>query len=211
MSATPTARLSKASRREQLLDSTAELLLARGVGGITMEGLAAQAGVSKALPYVHFDNADDVLVELYRRELQNFGERVDAAMAAESGPDGRLRAAIHAYFDVVSERGAILSLLTGPGSSVPTLAYGGQRPGHRFVERIYIRELGVPEEAARINAAVLLGALHGAVDALARRDGSRREIEETIVDLALGLAGERPHRGGEPDHAAESAGMSDAR
>ena len=116
VSAAPSTRLSKASRRDQLLDSAAELLLRRGTNGITMEGLAAQAGVSKALPYVHFDNAEHVLLELYRRELQGFGERVNAAVAQRKGVEARMRAAIHTYFDVVTERGAILSMLAGPGS-----------------------------------------------------------------------------------------------
>ena len=183
----PTARLSKASRREQLLDSAAEVLLQRGPGGITMEGLAQQAGVSKALPYVHFDNAGSVLVELYQREMQNLGERVAAALASQIEPSARLRAAVHSYFDVVVERGAILAMLAGPGSSIPVLADSGERLGNRFVAAIFRREFGVPEEAAMINAALLLGALNGGIDALTHGEGSRRAIEETVVELALGL------------------------
>lgn len=38
------------------------MLLERGAAAITMEGLAVQAGVSKALPYIHFDNAEAVLI-----------------------------------------------------------------------------------------------------------------------------------------------------
>src|SRR4051812_44173490 len=101
-------RLPKMERREQLLDAAASIIVERGVAGITMERLAATAGVSKALPYAHFENADEVLAELYRREVTELGVAI-VARAASAGPGiDRLIAAMHAYFDFVEARGAIL-------------------------------------------------------------------------------------------------------
>ncbi len=48
-----------------------------------MEGIAARGGVSKALPYRHFDNADDVLMALYQREMALLAERVTARLELE--------------------------------------------------------------------------------------------------------------------------------
>ena len=55
-------RLTRAQRRDHLLDAAAELVGLKGVGAVTMEGVAARAGVSKALPYTHFDDATDLLM-----------------------------------------------------------------------------------------------------------------------------------------------------
>jgi AcrR family transcriptional regulator len=60
-------KLTRGERRESLLDAATELLGAGGPGAVTMEGVAAAAGVTKALPYRHFPNADAVLVALVER------------------------------------------------------------------------------------------------------------------------------------------------
>ena len=180
-------RLTKEARRSQLLDSAADLLIERGVGGVTMEGIAAQARVSKALPYVHFDNAEAVLLALYRREVASIGNEVTEALASQVAPAARVAAAVHAYFDAVVDRGAILSMLTQLRPAAGHGADGEARAGHRFVAQLYVTELGLTERAARVSAGLLLGALHGAVDALAHGEGSRPRIEEAVVRLALHL------------------------
>ena len=51
-----------------------------------MERLAAEAGVSKALPYKHFDNSEQVLAELYRRETVGARARGVAGARATHRP-----------------------------------------------------------------------------------------------------------------------------
>jgi len=48
------ARLPRNERREQLLDVAAGLILEKGTEAVTMEGVAAAAGVSKGLGYAYF-------------------------------------------------------------------------------------------------------------------------------------------------------------
>lgn len=187
-SQTSTVRLSKAARREQLLDSATDLLRERGPHGVTMEGVAIRAGVSKALPYVHFHNAEAVLVELYRREVERLGAHVTTALRSEVEPSARIRAAVHGYFDAVIERGAIFSLLGGPGSTIPALADGGTRAGHRFVEDLFTKVLGIDAGRAPIAAGVFLGALTGGVELLAHGEAPRAAIEAAVVGVALHLA-----------------------
>lgn len=188
-SQTSTVRLSKAARREQLLDSATDLLLERGPHGVTMEGVAVRAGVSKALPYIHFDNAEAVLVELYRREVRRLGAHVTTALGSEAEPPARIRAAVHGYFDAVIERGAVFSLLGGPGSAIPALADGGTRAGHRFVEDLFTNVLGLHHDQAPVAAGLFLGALTGGVELLAHGEAPRAAIEAAVVGVALHLAG----------------------
>ena len=62
-------RLSHAQRRRQLLDAAASLIIEKSLDAVTMEGVAARAGVSKALPYRFFTNRDQILDRLIEREL----------------------------------------------------------------------------------------------------------------------------------------------
>lgn len=184
-----TSRLAKADRREQLLDIAAEVLLAQGRPALTMERLAQQAGVSKALPYLHFDNAEGVLVALYRREVAHLGQATLAAVRAAEGPEGKARAAVRAYFDVVSERGAIFSVLQAPASSIPHRADGGTRSGLRWVEELLVREVGLPRQRGPVAAAIVTAALAAAVDAWAHREVRRPDAEDAVTGVILHLAG----------------------
>ncbi len=184
----PGRRLTRADRRDQLLDVAAELVVERRAASITIEGLAARAEVSKALPYNHFDNADDVLIELYRREIARIGSRITEVLADPDDPEAKLRAVVHAYFQEVAERGEILSILTGPGSLVPHLADRGRGRENRFFADLLERHLGVAPERAPLVAAVVLGAFGGAVDAWAKGKARRSAAEAAVVDLTLHLA-----------------------
>jgi AcrR family transcriptional regulator len=107
----PVARLSHELRREQLLDAASTLIVERSLGAVTMEGVAAQAGVSKALPYRFFANRDDLLMSLYDREAGLLTARVRAATRGVEGYEQRVRAVVQAWLEGVTERGLVLGVL----------------------------------------------------------------------------------------------------
>src|SRR5688500_907945 len=76
MSRTAT-RLSKAARREQLLDAALAIVWDRGADGLTLVTLAEAAGVSRPIAYDHFGTRAGLLLALYRR----LEERHRAAVA----------------------------------------------------------------------------------------------------------------------------------
>lgn len=184
--AAPIGRLSKEGRREQLLDVAAEFVVERGVASLTMEGLAERAGVSKALPYQHFDNANAVLVALYEREIGLLGRRVYDAVDGIADPEGRVRLAIHAYFDVVAERGRVLGAFTGAGSNVAAEADGGARTGVAFVAELLVRPFGFSGSRARALASMFLGTLGGATDSWTHGDAGRRSTEAVLASVIIG-------------------------
>jgi len=179
-------RLTRQARREQLLDVAADLLVESGGSGLTMEGLAARAGVTKGLPYVHFDNADAVIDALHQREIGLLSDAVAAAYTRAHDPEERLRACLHAYFGVIIERGAVLSVLITQ-SAWPARAGAELEERRRFVARLFRVDLGLPRVEAELAASIFLGALNGGVEALALRQGARRVIEDRLVGLALGF------------------------
>lgn len=183
-------RMSRSRRRTQLLDVAAELVLTAGVGAVTMERLAERAGVSKALVYLHFDNAAAVLAELYHREVTTLGEQVAIAVEGPDTPEVKLRAAVSTYFDVVTHRGALFTVLA-PGGSTDLTQSDGSRIGQRFVTDLFQEIFGLPNRRARTAATVFLGALNGGVEAWALGELTRAEVEEAVVSVALHLASNR--------------------
>lgn len=107
----PTRRLSRDARRQQLLDTAADLLQRDGADALTMEGIGQAAGASKTLGYAYFDNVEHVVVALRERELHELYARVREAAAAAETFDERVAAAFHAYFDIVAARGPLLGEL----------------------------------------------------------------------------------------------------
>lgn len=62
-----THRLSKAQRREQLLDSALAIIRAQGTGALTLAAVAECAGVTKPVAYEHFSSRSGLLIALYKR------------------------------------------------------------------------------------------------------------------------------------------------
>ena len=60
-------RLSKAKRREQLLDVALGIVADSGADALTLGSLAERAGVSKPIAYEHFGTRSGLLIDLYRR------------------------------------------------------------------------------------------------------------------------------------------------
>lgn len=65
--APPSKRLSKAERRQQLLDTALEIVRNEGSDALTLGALAERAGVSKPIAYEHFGTRSGLLIALYRQ------------------------------------------------------------------------------------------------------------------------------------------------
>lgn len=183
------ARLPRNERREHLLDVAAELVVERGVESVTMEGVAAAAGVSKGLGYAYFANSSELLQALLKRELKRLQSCVVAALEAEEGFEPKLRATVHAWFDVVTERGVLLaSLLHAAWHEGPHVesrnAYN--RRNDAFWADLAERELGVPREHGEIATAILLAGLDGVVQRWSQCGDDRDVLEDVFMRLAVG-------------------------
>jgi AcrR family transcriptional regulator len=178
-------RMTRGARREHLLDAAADMLLAGD--DVTMEGLAARAGVSKSLPYVHFDNADGVVEQLWAREMDHFTSTIVSAVDAETDAVRRLRVAVDAYFNVIDARGRLLHVLAGRRTAQPDAT----RARERFVGSLLADAFGLSTKAARGFGSVVLGALEGAVTAYAHRELSRAAATQAVIDVAMTLGASR--------------------
>ena len=179
-------RLTKEGRRAQLLDCAEQILLELGPTAVTMERLAERAGVSKALPYAHFENADAVLRATHARIVGSLGQRlIDALTTAEPTIDRRERTEllVETYLDTVQDIGPVLGVVTAPGSRTVELADGDQRLGVRFLAELLGAHFGVAPDRARLIAPVMLPLATGAVTAWAAGHGDREQVAALMADL----------------------------
>ncbi len=182
-------RLTREARREQLLDAAAGLAVT-SLDSVTMEGLAAQAGVSKALPYKFFANRDEVLVALYDRELGRLEIRITAAMLGVEGFVPRLTATVDAWLDGVASAGVLLGVLyTHPGLAGPVEER--REESSRYLATSWgaaaAAEFGVDRRRAeRLIEVAIAGSLALVGPWLRADDRHRRELVDDFVGFVAG-------------------------
>lgn len=179
-------RMPRAERREHLMDVATEMIRDHGVDRVTMEGVAAAAGVSKGLGYAYFEDRGDLLLALLNRELAALEQRSTEAMAAATSFEGRVRAAVTAWFDVVEERGILLGALLQANqiSRVDRRRSRYYRSLEEAWGQMAADELGVDRDRAVAAAAVVLAGLSGILERRAHGD-PRALLEETYVTLVM--------------------------
>jgi AcrR family transcriptional regulator len=84
--------------------------------------------VSKGLGYAYFEDVEEVAIALWDREVAQVYQRVEQATAGAGGLEQGLRRAVHAYFDVIEEGGALLGALQ--------THFGGSRMERRTRRRV---------------------------------------------------------------------------
>jgi AcrR family transcriptional regulator len=181
-------RLSREERREHFLDVAADLIVDEGIDAVTMESVAATAGVSKGLGYAYFDDRSDLLMAVLNRETHAMERRIALAVADAGTFEDKIRAGTKAWFDTVSERGTLFSTLMS--TKIRGTREKDRKASVRRWESFYAdlaeRELGVPKRQADIASAILISGLSGVVRRWVDHRDSRRVLEETYVNFAIG-------------------------
>lgn len=109
-------RLSTADRRQELIAAALELFSARPADEVTLDDVAARAGVSRALAYRYFGTRAEIYVAAMRTAADEMLARLDPPHDAP--PLDRIVAAIRRFFDFAEEHATgFRALLAGhPGA-----------------------------------------------------------------------------------------------
>jgi AcrR family transcriptional regulator len=94
-------RLTYAQRREQLLDSVSTLAADADVEALSVQELAAHAGVSEGLLYHYFPNKQALILAAVRRAADALMNELRAATSGGGSMEVRLFAGLAAYLDHV--------------------------------------------------------------------------------------------------------------
>jgi AcrR family transcriptional regulator len=154
-----------------------------------MESLARAAGVSKTLPYKHFDNITAVLAALYQRETRRLAQMIWQALQ-DAGPDDDLvRVWVSVYFDSLASHGAVVQRLHLPGSDPTTLTDRASKGAEAVA--IVLREiLGVDRRRAAAVSRMIHGGIVGAAISWVNGEASRDDLEDLLVDLIRAVMAE---------------------
>ncbi len=106
MNAPPRRRLTAEERRTGILDSALAVFSESGYHSSSIDDIAREAGVSKALIYEHFASKQELYADLIARNSRELTQRIGAALVGvelESG-SSRLAIGLDAFFAFVEER-----------------------------------------------------------------------------------------------------------
>lgn len=184
-------RLSAADRREALLDVALDLLLESGVGSITMGAVATRAEVTRALVYKHFDNRDDLVIELQRREARRLDRRIVAVV--ETTPGGfepKLRAMASSLVEAADQWESVFSPL-GTTAAGPVGRREQRERDRRALEyfaRLAVDDYGLDPATAPRAVAIGLGGLDVVMSSARRTtDPARRaDLADLFVRMVVG-------------------------
>ena len=107
MSPSPTRRrLTAEERRAGILDAALAVFSARGYHASSIDDIAREAGISKALIYEHFDSKQGLYADLLERNATELFERLASPLAGVEVDSGaaRLATGLDAFFTL--RRGA---------------------------------------------------------------------------------------------------------
>ena len=163
--ATVAVSAARAEQRERFLDVTARLVESEGTSAVTMERVAAAAGLSKPVAYKHFSDRGDLLRALLERCWEQLDRSVQARLRTATTFDAHVQALVTGYFSAVEAQGAVLQVLLSGASSEPAVEQA-RRERHRVAEAqwsaFYTERGGLPPQVADAAAAILRSALEGA-------------------------------------------------
>lgn len=86
-----------AQRREQLLDAALHVIAQAGYGGVTIEAIAREAGVTRPVVYGAFDNLAALLHALFERQEQRALAQLAEAVPADLDTDAAILDGFHAF------------------------------------------------------------------------------------------------------------------
>ena len=183
-------RMSPSERRRLILDATAQVVTTIGVSAVSMELIAREANVSKALVYAYFDNRANLLAQLLLREFPAF--QGDAVIA---GPDEDFETIVRRttvdFIDRFVAKGMLIQrLLAEPqvAESVADAQLRGRDATAHYFGELMTQSFGVPAEQATLAADMLMG-VTGAAARMHLRTGADHDlIIELTVRMLLGAA-----------------------
>jgi AcrR family transcriptional regulator len=179
-------RMSRESRRQQLLEVARAIIRNEGTEALTLGYLADQAGVTKPVTYDHFGDRNGLLIALYQAFDNKQVEVLRESLAKEAVTlELTLLVFADAYVNCAiasgPEIGPVIAALSGSGT--PRSFLNDCRARYSDCLRVALNPF-VILRGARGNAALL--AMIGAAEAISAAAGNRQVMRGVAVEMLYG-------------------------
>ncbi len=97
-------------REELIIQVAEEVFQEKGYYDASMDEIAARVGISKGTIYAHFPGKEELVVAIFRRDLQTFLQGIDVVIEVEPTPRAKLEALLQfIYTGLYSKQTRLLS------------------------------------------------------------------------------------------------------
>jgi AcrR family transcriptional regulator len=184
-----------ADREERVLDAALAEFAERGRSAVSVDVIAARAGINKALVYEHFRSKDDLFAAAVRRER----DRMVAFITARGGRGGagptreRIRAQYHSFLDFSAANPQGVRLLALPEAADVLDGQGRDALSSSLAAQLRreLRDAGLPStELPNILAAMLVGMAGGVLRGAAEAPWDPVALVDLLTSFTMaGLTG----------------------
>lgn len=109
-SATSLKEKQRQEREELIIQAAEEVLQEKGYYETSMDEIAARVGIAKGTIYTHFPGKEELVLAIFKRDMQTFLQRIDVVIEAEPRPSAKLEALLQfIYTGFFSKQTRLLS------------------------------------------------------------------------------------------------------
>jgi len=173
--------------RDTIFEAAGSVIEQHGVGGVTMDRVAATAGLTAGSLYNYFRNKDDLMQSVYTRIVEPFFEAIEATSKVDLPAPEKIRTILLTARDSAIKNRSLIQFLAGEDHDRYQLQMNTRPRSQRVFEAVF--EQGIREGSFRPHnpahsSRVLLGNL-SELFKLQKDGASNQEVNE-FVDLLIG-------------------------
>ncbi|MBK7973090.1 MAG: TetR/AcrR family transcriptional regulator [Deltaproteobacteria bacterium] len=166
--AVPRVRMSRGQRREAILECATRQFARSGYANTTVNGIAAELGVTEPLIYKHFDSKEALFREVFQRVALFFVERIGEVVSEGASPLSTLRKIALFYYQHLDAHPEFAAILYQVAANSAEGIEGLKEP-LRFFKKIFLQ-------------------LHDAIEALLKEAKRQGEVPEALNESAAAWA-----------------------
>jgi AcrR family transcriptional regulator len=178
------------TRREQILETAAELFAARGFHGVSVAELGAACGISGPALYKHFASKDAMLAEMLVSISETLLAEGRARVGSADSPDAAVAALVDWHVDFALRHRALIVVQDRDWSSLPREARERVRTLQReyvdvWADQLRLRDGRLTRDAARAMAHAAFGLINSTPHNRALPDEETRPVLTRMALAAL--------------------------
>lgn len=166
--AAPRVRMSRGQRREAILECATRQFARSGYANTTVNGIAAELGVTEPLIYKHFDSKEALFREVFQRVALFFVERIGEVVSEGGSALTTLRKIALFYYQHLDAHPEFAAILYQVAANSAEGIEGLKEP-LRFFKKIFLQ-------------------LHDAIEALLKEAKLQGEVPEALNESAAAWA-----------------------